>query len=277
MTNLFNYIDRPSPIHRLTGACKLVCLIFWSLAAMTSFYTPLLILLTVMALILFRVAKLKVSDISFMLGIMVVYIVLNNLLIFLFSPNHGTTIYGTQTILFRIAGPYVVTAEQLFYHLNVVLKNTCTIPIVLLFVCTTNPSEFAASLNRIGVSYRISYAVALALRYIPDIQREYRDISLAQQARGTEMSKKASLVNRLKAASSILIPLVLSSMERIETISNAMELRGFGKSKSRTWYSSRKFSKMDILCMVVSAMLLLVSLGISYFNGGRYFNPFTGR
>ena len=24
MTNLFNYIDRPSPIHRLTGACKLV-------------------------------------------------------------------------------------------------------------------------------------------------------------------------------------------------------------------------------------------------------------
>lgn len=277
MTNLFNYIDRPSPIHRLTGACKLVCLIFWSLAAMTSFYTPLLILLTVMALILFRVAKLKVSDISFMLGIMVVYIVLNNLLIFLFSPNHGTSIYGTQTILFHIAGPYVVTAEQLFYHLNVILKNTCTIPIVLLFVCTTNPSEFAASLNRIGVSYRISYAVALALRYIPDIQREYRDISLAQQARGTEMSKKASLVNRLKAASAILIPLVLSSMERIETISNAMELRGFGKSKKRTWYSSRRFSKMDILCMVVSVVLLLVSLGLSYWNGGRYFNPFAGR
>ena len=47
MINLFNYIDRPSPIHRLTGACKLVCLITWSLAAMTSFYTPLLVALTV--------------------------------------------------------------------------------------------------------------------------------------------------------------------------------------------------------------------------------------
>mgnify|MGYP003297537977 CR=1 FL=1 len=74
-----------------------------------------------------------------------------------------------------------------------ILKNACTVPIVLLFVCTTNPSEFAASLNRIGVSYKISYAVSLALRYIPDIQREYRDISLAQQARGTEMSKKNSI------------------------------------------------------------------------------------
>lgn len=274
MINLFNYIDRPSPIHRLTGACKLVCLIAWSLAAMTSFYTPLLITLTVASLVLFRIAKLKLKDISFMLGLMTIYIILNNVLIFLFSPDHGTGIYGTETVLFKLFGPYVVTAEQLFYHLNVILKNACTIPIVLLFVCTTNPSEFAASLSRIGVSYRISYAVALALRYIPDIQREYRDISLAQQARGVEMSSKASLVDRLKAASSILIPLILSSMERIETISNAMELRGFGKDKKRSWYSGRKFSKADVLCMAGSILLMVISLLITYLNGGRYYNPF---
>ena len=274
MTNLFNYIDRPSPIHRLTGASKLVCLVAWSVAAMTSFYTPLLLALTAASFILFRTAKLRIRDISFMLGVMIVYIVINNLLIFLFSPEHGTELYGTRTVLFSIAGPYVVTAEQLFYHLNVILKNACTIPIVLLFVCTTNPSEFAASLNRIGVSYRISYAVSLALRYIPDIQREYRDISLAQQARGTEMSKKASLVNRLKAASAILIPLILSSLDRIETISNAMELRGFGKEKKRTWYSGRKFSKMDVISMAVCIALVILSLTLTFLNGGRYFNPF---
>ena len=275
MINLFNYIDRPSAIHRLTGASKLVCLIAWSLAAMTSFYTPLLIAMTVASFLLFRAAKLRLKDISFVLGLMIVYIVMNNVLIFLFSPDHGSSIYGSETVLFKLFGPYVVTAEQLFYHLNVILKNACTIPIVLLFVCTTNPSEFAASLNRIGVSYKISYAVALALRYIPDIQREYRDISLAQQARGTEMSKKASLVNRLKAASAILIPLILSSMERIETISNAMELRGFGKGAKRTWYSGRKFSKMDILSIAVCIVLMAVSLLITFLNGSRYFNPFA--
>lgn len=274
MINLFNYIDRPSPIHRLTGATKLICLVTWTVAAMTSFYTPLLIALTIGAVILFKIAKLKIKDISFVLGLMIVYIVLNNILIYLFSPTHGTQLYGTQTVLFKLAGPYVITAEQLFYHLNVILKNACTIPIVLLFICTTNPSEFAASLSRIGVSYRISYAVALALRYIPDIQREYRDISLAQQARGVEMSKKASIIDRLKAASSILIPLILSSMERIETISNAMELRGFGKGKKRSWYSARNFSKMDILFIVVSVLLMILSMLLTYFNGSRYFNPF---
>ena len=276
MTNLFNYIDRPSPIHALTGASKLVCLLAWSVAAMTSFYTPLLLALTVGALILFRLAKLKRKDIAFVVDVMVVYIILNNVLIFLFSPNHGPNLYGSYTPLFHIAGPYTMTAEQLFYHLNVILKNACTIPIVLLFVCTTNPSEFAASLNKIGVSYRISYSVSLALRYIPDIQREFRDISQAQQARGVEMSRKVNLVRRLKSASAILVPLVLSSIDRIENISNAMELRGFGKKDKRTWYAARPFTRWDKLSMGVCVGLMVLSFLLTLINGGRFFNPFQG-
>ena len=214
MVNLFNYIERDSPIHRLTGASKLVGLLMWSLAAMTAFHTPLLVILTFAAFLLFRISRIKLKEISFMLKFTFVFMILNNLLIFLFSPQHAVSIYGTKTVLFEIAGPYVVTAEQLFYHLNVALKYTCTIPVVLLFVSTTNPSEFAASLNRIGVSYRISYAVSIALRYIPDIQREYYDISQSQQARGIEMSKKAKFFQRLKNISAILVPLILSSLER---------------------------------------------------------------
>ena len=274
MTNLFNYIDRSSPIHRLSGASKLVCLLLWSVAAMTSFYTPLLVALTVAALILFRCAKLRVRDVSVTVGLMIAYILLNNVLIFLFSPQHGVELYGSRTVLVPLPGRYSITAEQLFYHLNVILKNACTIPPVLLFVCTTNPSEFAASLNRIGVSYRISYSVALALRYIPDIQREFHDISLAQQARGVEMSKKASLIHLLKSASRILIPLVLSSMERIETISNAMELRGFGKGKKRSWYAGRPFTAADYISMIMCVLLVLLSFALTAINGGRYFNPF---
>lgn len=274
MINLFNYIDRPSPIHRLTGASKLICMLLWSISAMTSFYTPMLAVLAAASVVLFAVSKIRIKDVSFLLGAVTVFMVLNNVMIFLFSPEHGVSLYGSRTVLFPIAGPYTVTAEQLFYHLNLFLKYLCTIPVVVLFVTTTNPSEFAASLNRIGVSYRISYAVALALRYIPDIQREYRDISLAQQARGVEMSKKASLVSRLKAASAILIPLVLSSIERIEVVSNAMELRGFGKGKKRTWYAARKFSKGDFLCIGVSVLVLVVSFLLTWIHSSRFYNPF---
>ncbi len=275
MINLFNYIDRPSPIHRMTGAGKLISFLLWSVAAMTTFMTPLLVVMSVVVLAVFRLSKLRVKDVSFLLGVTAVFMVMNNVLIFLFSPEHGVELYGSRTVLFSLLGPYVVTAEQLFYHLNVILKYLCTIPAVLLFICTTNPSEFASSLSRIGISYRISYAVALALRYIPDIQREYEDISLAQQARGVEMSKKAGLLDRLKSASGILIPLILSSLDRIETIANAMELRGFGKGKRRSWYAERPFGKGDAICVAVCALLCALSLALTLWNGDRFFNPFV--
>ncbi|MBQ8217841.1 MAG: energy-coupling factor transporter transmembrane protein EcfT [Oscillospiraceae bacterium] len=273
MRNIFNFIDRPSPIHELTGATKLICLVLWSLAAMTSYDTRFLIFLPLVSFVLFRASRIKISDVSFMLGFTAVFMVLNNVLVFAISPDHGAGVYGTEHILLG-RGRYALTAEQLFYHANLILKYLSTIPIVLLFVCTTNPSEFAASLNRIGVKYSIAYSVALALRYIPDIQREYHEISQAQQARGIEMSKKESLVKRLKSASAILIPLILSSMDRIETISNAMELRGFGKNKKRTWYMGRKFSKADIGAIVFCALLCVAALLLNYINGGRFYNPF---
>ena len=274
MTNIFNYVDRPSPIHRLTGATQLVCLLLWTFAAMSTYDTRLLVFMAVLSLVLFRISKIRVRDVSFLLILMTTFMVLNNLLIFLFSPQHGVTLYGSSHPVFRITERYTVTQEQLFYHLNLILKYLATIPAVILFVCTTNPSEFAASLNRIGVKYTIAYSVALALRYIPDIQKEYHEISQAQQARGIEMSRKQNLIRRLKSASAILIPLILSSMDRIDTISNAMELRGFGKNRKRTWYMARPFRTADFLSMSVCALLLAAAIVLNVVNGSRFWNPF---
>ena len=275
MRPIFNYIDRDSPVHALTGSAKLVCLLLWSFAAMTTYDTRLLAVLPLLSFALFALSRIRLSDVSFMLGFTAVFMVLNNVLVFLFAPEHGVSLYGTRHVICALGGRWVLTREQLFYHLNLVLKYLSTIPIVLLFVCTTQPSEFAASLNRIGVKYTIAYSVALALRYIPDIQREYHEISQAQQARGIEMSKKQRLDKRLRAASAILIPLILSSMDRIETISNAMELRGFGKHRRRSWYMARPFRTADFLAMAFCALLLAAALILNHLNGSRFWNPFT--
>lgn len=273
MQNLFNYISRKSPIHELTGATKLVCALFWTFATMVTYDTRILIALPVIAFILFGVSKIRLRDVSFMIGFTLVFMVLNNVLVFLFAPEHGVSLYGTCHQIMPLWGGKYLTLEQLWYHLNLVLKYLSSIPIILLFVCTTQPSEFAASLNRIGVKYTIAYSVSLALRYIPDIQKEYNDISKAQQARGIEMSKKVSLVKRLKSASSILVPLIIMSMEKIETISNAMELRGFGKHKKRTWYMARPFTKWDILSMVFCALLLALAIWSNVSRGTRFWSP----
>ena len=169
---------------------------------------------------------------------------------------------------------YDLTAEQLFYMCNISLKYFVALPVAILFISATDPSEFAASLNSIGISYKVGYSVAIALRYIPDIQRDYHSISQAQQARGVELGKKEPFFKRLKNSVNILLPLILTSLNRIDTISNAMELRGFGKKSKRTWYTQRPFVRRDFIALGLGAALLLLSLTVTL-RFGRFYNPFV--
>lgn len=274
-TPMLGYVKTDSPIHRLTGATKLICLLLYSFAAMLTYDTRVLVGLLIFGLICFRISNIEFKTISFIVYFILVFLLLNDLTIFLFSPYEGCKIYGQSTVLFHIAGSYSVTIEELFYLLNVTLKYLAVIPIALLFILTTNPSEFAASLNRLGVSYRLSYAVAIALRYIPDIQRDYQEISFAQQARGLDLSRNEKLLKRLKNMSSILLPLIFTSLERIETISRAMELRSFGVEKKRSWYSAKPFKIQDYVAILVVAILLITSLYMMMQNGSRFYNPFS--
>lgn len=274
MSAMLEYQDLKSPIHKLTGATKLIVLVFWALASMVTYDTRVLGAMFIFSIIMFKVSKVKFKDISFVLYFILVFLLINNIAIFFFSPYEGVEIYKTRTDILHLFGPYTITTQQLFYQFNVTLKYFSIIPMALLFMVTTNPSEFAASLNRIGVSYKISYAVAIALRYIPDIQRDYQDISFAQQARGIDMSKKAGVVSRVKSAVAIIMPLIFSSLERIESISSAMELRAFGNKKKRTWYSGRPFEKRDYIAIAIVVCVFIAALVATKINGGRFFNPF---
>ncbi|WP_455796867.1 energy-coupling factor transporter transmembrane component T family protein [Clostridium butyricum] len=271
---MLEYKSIDSPIHRLTGATKLICLILWSLVSMLTYNTYILLFMVMFSFIIFKISKIKFKQISFVFYFILIFLIINNIVIFIFSPYEGVKIYNSRTDLFHIIGPYSLTAEQLFYQFNVTLKYFSIIPIALIFMVATDPSEFAASLNKIGVNYKIAYSVSIALRYIPDIQHEYSDISFAQQARGIDMSKKAKLSQRIKNSTAILMPLIFSSLERIETISSAMELRAFGNKKKRTWYSERDFKKSDYVSIGILLILLLVSVVISIKTGSRFYNPF---
>lgn len=273
-STMLGYVKVDSPIHQLTGATKLICLLLYSFAAMLTYDTRVLLGLLIFSMICFSISNIKFKDVAFVVYFILVFLLINNVAIFIFSPYQGCEIYGSTTVLFHLVGNYSVTVEELFYLLNVTLKYLSVIPIALLFIVATNPSEFAASLNRIGVSYKLSYSVAIALRYIPDIQRDYQEISFAQQARGLDLSRNAKLLRRLRNISSILIPLIFTSLERIETISRAMELRSFGAKKKRSWYSARPFKKLDYLAILCVALLLCISLYMTIRNGSRFFNPF---
>ena len=274
MNRMISYEKKDTPIHKLTGFTKLLFFLIWCFTSALTFDTRVLFLMLILSLMIYRISKTDRKQVGSVFKLIMFFMTVNLICIFLFAPEQGVLIYGTRHELFHIAGRYYVTSEQLFYELNVMLKYFVVIPSVFVFIVTTDPSEFASSLNGVGVPYTIAYSVAISLRYIPDIQDEFHRIRNAQEARGIEMSGKAPLLDRIKSTAAIIFPLIFTTMERIDVVSNAMELRGFGKKKKRTWYRKRALSKGDIAVILGSVLLCTAALVFTYYDGNRFYNPF---
>ena len=276
-TKLFDYIERDNLIFRLSGLTKLICFICMTFAVMFSYDIRYVLFVTVLSCVFFWMSELKFKQIKLMLIYVAIFLALNFVLTYLFSPTYGTEIYGTTHEIFRLSDRYIVTQEQLLYQLTKVAKYASMVPMGMLFLLSTNPSEFAASLNRVGLSYKGTYALSLTLRYFPDIIREYNDISLAQQSRGLDFSKKEKIGQRVKNVVAVMVPLILSTLDRIDSISNAMDLRSFGKHKKRTWYVAQPLKKSDYAAILTGLLILAGSLLVTFLvNGGsRFWNPFN--
>lgn len=273
MNRLLSYEEKNTPLHRLSGVTKLVFFLLWCLTSALTYDTRVLLVMVGISLVLYVLSGTTWQQVRSVFAFVMVFMVLNLFAIFMLSPYQGTAIYGSKTILSPFLPGHALTKEELFYLFNVFIKYFTVVPSVFIFLVTTDPSEFAASLNMVGLPYTISYSVAIALRYIPDIQSDFSRIRNAQEARGIEMSKKASLPERIRRTSNIIFPLLFSSMEHIDVVSNAMELRGFGKKKKRTWYAYRKLEFMDILVLSATVIFCVAALCFTFYDGSRYWYP----
>jgi len=275
MNRMLSYKEKDTWLHRLSGVTKLIFFLLWCITSAMTYDTRVLLVMCALMIALFVMSRTEWKQISSVMNVVIFFMIVNLLAIFVISPYQGTDIYGTKTVLAPFLPGHDITAEQLFYEFNVFIKYITITPAIFIFMVTMDPSEFAASMNLVGIPYSIAYSVAIALRYVPDIQDDYRRIKNAQEARGIEMSAKAGLFKRIRRTSAIIFPLLFSSMERIDVVSNAMELRGFGKKKKRTWYSQKPLKRNDWLVILFSVLFTAAALVLTFYDGNRFYNPFV--
>ena len=67
MSTMIGYSDIDSPIHKLTGASKLIALIIWAVASMITYDTRVLLGMFVIIIIVFKISKVKFKQVSFVL------------------------------------------------------------------------------------------------------------------------------------------------------------------------------------------------------------------
>ena len=61
------YIHQDSPIHRLTGAAKLIMVLLASIAAMITYDTRFLIALIAASIVLFTISKVSIRELRFII------------------------------------------------------------------------------------------------------------------------------------------------------------------------------------------------------------------
>ena len=253
---IINLVPGDTFLHKLSGASKTRMFAVLIVVSIMTFDVRILIPLLILGLIGFFSVKPDWKQIWWLVVLVVVGNITNLVLYWLASPDAGVEYSNGSTVLYAFNSYLIVTAETMWYLFARMVKMMATFFVSLTYILAVTPSEVAAGLYSIGLPYKLCSVVALALRYIPDIGRDYTNINISMQCRGVEMDpKRASLITRLKQTVLILVPLIISSFDRIGNIANAMDLRGFGKNKKRTYYAEHEPTKADNIFKVAYSII----------------------
>lgn len=253
---IINLVPGDTFLHKLSGASKTRMFAVLIVVTIMTFDVRILIPLLVISLISFFSVKPDWKQIWWLVVLVVVGNITNLVLYWVASPDAGVEYSNGSTVLFAFNSYLIVTAETMWYLFARMVKMMATFFLSLTYILAITPTEVAAGLYSMKVPYKICSVVALALRYIPDIGRDYTNIKISMQCRGVELDpKRTNLMTRLKQTVLILVPLIISSFDRIGNIANAMDLRGFGKKKKRTYYSEHEPTKADNMFKVAYTII----------------------
>lgn len=167
-------------------------------------------------------------------------------------------------ILFHLI-PSLGNSPPMFPIRLVALVNGCiltfrfliVICISLILVNTTDPNEFAYSLNSIRVPYRFAYVLVLALNFTPLFEFELETIQNAQQSRGLSVTS-SNLRGLYNIIRSTLLPLIGSTLLRVKEVTISMDGRAFGAYEKKTFLFRSKFSLKDIFLILIILVGLIV-------------------
>ncbi len=250
---IINLIPGDTFLHKLTGATKTQLFAVLIVVTIMTFDLTILGPLFVISLIALISLKPDWSKIWWLIAFVLLGNLTNLVLYWLADPDVGAYYCGdVNTVFFAFSEYLTISYETVWYLFVRLVKMMATFFVSMTYILAITPSEVAAGLYSMHVPYKICAIVSLAFRYIPDIARDFTNIKISMQCRGVELdAKKASLGTRLKQNILILVPLIISSFDRIGNIANAMDLRGFGKGKKRSYYSEHEPAAADKVFKII--------------------------
>ncbi|AEC51577.1 hypothetical protein PNA2_0660 [Pyrococcus sp. NA2] len=237
------YVERKSILHSLDPRVKIIgTVILGILGVMTRdpLYSPLIFFLTLLGL-------KTLGKIDFRLQLKALKPLI---------PIFIITFVSWPIIVHPLSRGILIGIAYTFRIMGITL-------IAFGLMMTTKQRDLIRGFTKLGLPYEIGLTVLIALRYIPTLYSLAQNIMDAQKSRGLEL-EKGNFLERSRKMVAIIIPLLVLSIRTAHELAIAMESRGFGASKKRTYLVDLKMKKEDYVAIGILMLILLLYFGIKF-------------
>jgi energy-coupling factor transport system permease protein len=158
---------------------------------------------------------------------------------------------GSATLVFGVdsgsvllgAGPLSVTTGSLASGLAVTVRILALgLPGVLL-LATTDPTDLADALAQVlRLPHRFVLSALAAMRLAGVLSEQWQELGLARRARGLGDD---GLRGRITTTAGQIFALLVVAIRAATVMATAMEARGFGVQRRRTWARPSRFGRPD--------------------------------
>jgi len=248
------YIDNNSFIHGLDPRVKII-LFLLTFVAILLFENPLWMLPITVLIVIQLIVSGALVNLRRIRYILIVLTVSSMILWNLFST-------GETQLFWRFS------VESMTFAIARTMLMILMISTGMILITSTRNEELVNGMIRLGMPYRVGFAISTALRLVPTIVSSTVTISQAQRSRGLDL-ESGNLLERLKKFMPLLVPVFISTIRSTNIFGMALESKGFGASDKRTFYLVFEMKKADYIVLVFAIVFMLVSIYFAIMGYGK--------
>ena len=248
------YLDYGTPYHRLDARTKLIVFLGVFVGALM-FRNPLWQLPTAaLVLLLLTVSRSwkNLHRIRFVLLVMSV----SSIILWNFFSSGTTPLF------------WVFEVESMLYAINRTMTLLMIVSMGVVLISTTRNEELIMGMIKMGLPYRVGFAISTSLRLVPTVASSLMTISQAQRSRGLDL-ETGNILERLKKFLPLLVPVFISSIRNTNIFAMALESRGFGARPDRTNYLQMRMRTIDWVLLALLFVYVAASIWLNVAGYGK--------
>ncbi|NTU88964.1 MAG: energy-coupling factor transporter transmembrane protein EcfT [Actinobacteria bacterium] len=251
MRGFLDYVAGDSILHRLNPITKIILSLCICIACFASNNLIFLVGIIGIDLVFGAVGHVFDKAVSLLKGLV-------KISIFLFIIQ--VLFVHSGTVLVPLPFGLDITLDGVVLAAKVVLKIIgATMPLALLLSVTQMSDLSNALVKKLNVPYQYAFTFTTAIRFIPIFADEMAGIMEAQTSRGVEFDTK-NIFKKLGLILPLCVPLLISSVKKINSSAIAAEVRGFHLRNRTSGYKDYPIAGNDTVAIFLSVLLVLFSL-----------------